>query len=44
MRRVVAETIVDTLSQLDIHFPTVTAEQKEEMETVRRALEAESRD
>jgi PPK2 family polyphosphate:nucleotide phosphotransferase len=44
MRRVVAETIVDTLSQLDIHFPTVTAEQKEEMETVRRALEEESRD
>jgi PPK2 family polyphosphate:nucleotide phosphotransferase len=44
MRRVVAETIVDTLSQLDIEFPTVTAEVKAEMEKVRRELEAESRD
>jgi PPK2 family polyphosphate:nucleotide phosphotransferase len=44
MRRVVAETIVDTLSQLDIGYPTVTAEQKEEMELVRKQLEAESRD
>lgn len=44
MRRVVAETIVDTLSQLDIEFPSVSAEQKAEMEQIRRELEAEARD
>jgi PPK2 family polyphosphate:nucleotide phosphotransferase len=44
MRRIVAETIVDTLAQLDISYPTVTPEQKEEMEKVRRLLEAESHD
>jgi PPK2 family polyphosphate:nucleotide phosphotransferase len=43
MRRVVAETIVDTLAQLDIDFPTVNAEQKEEMEKIRLELEEESR-
>lgn len=44
MRRVVAETIVDTLSQLEIDFPTVSAEQKAEMEKIRLQLEAESHD
>jgi PPK2 family polyphosphate:nucleotide phosphotransferase len=41
MRRMIAETIVDTLAQLDIEYPTVSADQKAEMETIRRALEAE---
>lgn len=43
MRRVVAETIVDTLAQLHIDFPTVSAEQKAEMEKIRLELEEESR-
>ncbi|HUS27197.1 MAG TPA: PPK2 family polyphosphate kinase [Kofleriaceae bacterium] len=42
MRRIVAETIVDTLAQLEIDYPTVSPEQKAEMEKVRRKLEAES--
>ena len=41
MRRMVAETIVDTLAQLDISYPVVTQEDKLEMEKVRRKLEAE---
>jgi len=41
MRRIVAETIVDTLAQLDIEYPTVSADQKAEMEKIRRELEAE---
>jgi PPK2 family polyphosphate:nucleotide phosphotransferase len=41
MRRIVSETIVDTLAQLDIEYPTVSAEQKAAMDKVRRELEAE---
>jgi PPK2 family polyphosphate:nucleotide phosphotransferase len=41
MRRIVAETIVDTLAQLELGYPDVTAEQKAAMEKVRRELEAE---
>jgi len=41
MRRIVAETIVDTLAQLDIGYPVVTQEQKLEMDKIRRKLEAE---
>ena len=43
MRRIVAETIVDTLAQLDIEYPVVSDEQKASMEKVRRTLEAEMR-
>jgi PPK2 family polyphosphate:nucleotide phosphotransferase len=39
MRRIVAETIVDTLAQLDLCYPTVTSEQKAEMDKIRRQLE-----
>jgi PPK2 family polyphosphate:nucleotide phosphotransferase len=41
MRRIVAETIVDTLAQLDLCYPTVTSEQKAEMDKIRRQLEVE---
>jgi PPK2 family polyphosphate:nucleotide phosphotransferase len=43
MRRIVAETVVDTLAQLDIDYPDVSDENKAEMERVRRQLEAEMR-
>ena len=41
MRRIVSETIVDTLAQLDIEYPTVSAEMKANMEKIRRELETE---
>lgn len=40
MRRVVGEIIVETLKQLPIAYPTVSNEQKAEMDTYRRQLEA----
>jgi PPK2 family polyphosphate:nucleotide phosphotransferase len=43
MRRVVGEIIVDTLKQLPLEYPTVSAEQRAEMEQYRRKLEVESR-
>ena len=46
MRRIVAETIVDTLSQLSLEFPEPTPEMRTEMANVRDQLraEAESKD
>jgi PPK2 family polyphosphate:nucleotide phosphotransferase len=41
MRRIVAETIVDTMAQLDLCYPTVSSEQKAEMDKIRRQLELE---
>ncbi len=41
MRRTVGEIIVDTLEQLPLAFPSVTAEQRAEMERYRHQLEAE---
>ena len=41
MRRAVAEIIVGTLERVDLRYPEVTAEQKAEMATVKRALQAE---
>jgi PPK2 family polyphosphate:nucleotide phosphotransferase len=41
MRRIVAETIVDTLSQLTLEFPEPTAEIRAEMDRVRTELLAE---
>lgn len=43
MRRIVAETIVDTLSQLDIEPPEPTAKHKAEMEKVRAQLVGEAK-
>jgi PPK2 family polyphosphate:nucleotide phosphotransferase len=40
MRRAVGETIVDTLKQLPLAYPTVSKEQRVEMEQYRRKLEA----
>jgi PPK2 family polyphosphate:nucleotide phosphotransferase len=40
MRRVIGELIVDTLKQLPLAYPTVSAEQRAEMEQYRRKLEA----
>jgi PPK2 family polyphosphate:nucleotide phosphotransferase len=40
MRRVVGEIIVDTLKQLPLAYPTVSNEQRAEMEEYRRKLEA----
>jgi polyphosphate kinase 2 (PPK2 family) len=42
MRKVIAETIVATLKELPIAYPTVTAEQRAEMEKYRIKLEAEA--
>ena len=41
MRRVVGEIIVATLKRLPLDYPTVSAEQRAEMEQYRRQLEAE---
>ncbi|HSN30980.1 MAG TPA: PPK2 family polyphosphate kinase [Kofleriaceae bacterium] len=41
MRRTVAEIIVGTLSQLPLHFPTVSSEMKREMGKIREQLERE---
>jgi PPK2 family polyphosphate:nucleotide phosphotransferase len=41
MRRIVGETIVDTLKRLPLEYPTVSDEQRAEMEQYRRKLEAE---
>jgi PPK2 family polyphosphate:nucleotide phosphotransferase len=42
MRRVIAETIVATMKELPLAYPTVTAEQRAEMEKYRLKLEAEA--
>lgn len=42
MRRVVAETIVDTLAQLDINFPKLDDKRRGEMEKIRQELESEA--
>jgi polyphosphate kinase 2 (PPK2 family) len=42
MRRIVAETIVDTLSQLALEFPEPTAEMRQEMANVREQLKSEA--
>lgn len=42
MRRIVAETIVDTLSQLPIDYPEVSDEQRDQMEKVRKQLHVET--
>jgi PPK2 family polyphosphate:nucleotide phosphotransferase len=42
MRRIVAETIVDTLSQLELEFPEPTPEMRAEMANVREQLKAEA--
>jgi PPK2 family polyphosphate:nucleotide phosphotransferase len=39
-RAVVAALVVDALERLDLHFPTVTGEQKRELMKIRRELEA----
>jgi PPK2 family polyphosphate:nucleotide phosphotransferase len=44
MRAVIGDIIVDTLKQLPIEFPTVTDEQRKEMEAYRHQLEALHRD
>ncbi|HEY5921648.1 MAG TPA: PPK2 family polyphosphate kinase [Kofleriaceae bacterium] len=44
MRRIVGETIVDTLKRLPLAYPTVTDEQRAKMEEYRHALEARHRD
>lgn len=41
MRRIVGEIIVDTLAQLPLAYPSVSAEQRIEMDKYRRQLEAE---
>jgi len=41
MRRTVSEIIVDTVSQLDLEYPTVTDEQKAQMEKVHAEMLAE---
>jgi PPK2 family polyphosphate:nucleotide phosphotransferase len=43
MRRVVAEIVVETLQRLPLAYPSPTAEERLEMDTIRRQLEAESR-
>ncbi len=43
MRRIVAETIVDTLSQLALEFPEPTPEMRAEMARVREQLQAEKK-
>ncbi|HEY5949817.1 MAG TPA: PPK2 family polyphosphate kinase [Kofleriaceae bacterium] len=40
MRRIIGELIVDTLKQLPLAYPTVSPEQRAEMEQYRRKLEA----
>ena len=40
MRRIVAETIVDTLKQLPLEYPTVSAEDRAQMDTFCRQLQA----
>ncbi len=42
MRRVISKTIVSTLEQLPLAYPTVTSEQRAEMEKYRIKLEAEA--
>jgi PPK2 family polyphosphate:nucleotide phosphotransferase len=42
MRRMVAETIVDTLAQLELEFPEPTPEMRAEMANVRDQLKAEA--
>jgi len=41
MRRTVADIIVQTLAQLPLEYPSVTNEQRAEMEKIRHRLEAE---
>jgi polyphosphate kinase 2 (PPK2 family) len=41
MRRLVAETIVDTLAQLPIEYPEATPEMRAEMEKIRQQLRSE---
>jgi polyphosphate kinase 2 (PPK2 family) len=43
MRRVIAETIVDTLAQLSIDYPKVTAEMRAEMDKCRDQLKSNGR-
>jgi PPK2 family polyphosphate:nucleotide phosphotransferase len=43
MRRTVAQIVVDTLHRLPLEYPSPTAEERAEMDKIRRQLEAESR-
>jgi hypothetical protein len=39
MRRVIADIIVDTLKQLPLAYPSLTAQERAELEQYRRKLE-----